>query len=246
MIGAYILITLGVAVWALIVPLGKHFSGLVMRSVTVFGGAFLLAVCILDLLPQVAGMHLCLESAGNHSLAMLPYFAILAGFLVQQVLERLSAHAEHGHIETENHHHETDRSPLAGLMIGLSLHALLEGMPLVSQSLSVDHGLMWGIFIHNIPVALILISLMVDRGIGFWRILVLLLLFGIMSPLGSMLNIYLVQPGRLLQHIILGLVVGVLLHVSSSILFDHKQHHASWLNIALCVLAFTLAFFTIH
>lgn len=241
MVGAYILITLGVALWALMVPLGRRIPEGTMRGITVFGGAFLLAVCCLDLLPEIAEMYGQCEG----SVGMMPFFAILGGFLIQQVLESLSDHVEHGHVEKDHTDGDT-RYPLLGLMLGLSLHALLEGMPLVSQDHVVDKGLMWGIFIHNIPVALILVSLMVDRGHGFWRVLLLLALFGVMSPLGSMLKIYVLQPGYVLQHIIIGLVVGVLLHVSSSILFDHKRNHFSWLNIGLTLLAFAAALITLH
>ena len=232
------MIIMGAAVWALVVPLGKRVPEGVMRAVTIFGGAFLLAVCCLDMLPEVAGMYGLLEAEGRHMQALSPFFAILAGFLIQQLLESLSSHAEHGHIETAG---SDTHTPMPGLMLGLSLHALLEGMPLVSQELVVDRGLLWGIVVHNRPVALILTGLMVERGYGFWRVLLLLLVFGAMSPLGSLFKTFVLQPGELLQHIIVGLVIGVLLHVSSSILFDHKRNHFSWLNVAIIAVAFCLA-----
>lgn len=233
------MITLGVAAWAFTVPFGRRMPDSLMRGVTVFGGAFLLAVCCLDLLPEVAEAYGCHEGERQRVLAMAPFVAILVGFLVQQLLESLSAHVEHGHIEDgDGHHHQ---ATLLGLVLGLSLHALLEGMPLVSQDFTVDRGLAWGIVIHNIPVALILVGLMVDRGYGFWRVLLLLTLFGAMSPLGSLLKIYVLRPNDFFQHILIGLVVGVLLHVGSSILFDHKRNHFSWLNVGLTTAAFLLA-----
>ena len=237
---AYILLTVGVAVWAALVPVGKRFSDSVLRSVTVFGGAFLLGVCFLGLLPEMSEMF-CFYHATKESMALLPYAAVLAGFLIQQLLGSLTAHAEHGHIESGKL-----KSPVVGLMIGLGLHAFLEGMPLVEPDGSVNSGLLYGILIHNIPVSLILVGLMTARGMGFWRVLAMLTLFGLMSPLGSLFNLMVVQPDEDTQRIIIGLVVGVLLHVSSSILFDHKQYKFSWLNIGLIVLAFTAAFFTIH
>ena len=42
----------------------------------------------------------------------------------------------------------------------------------------------------------------------------------------------------------MGVVVGILLHVSSSILFDHKDNRFTWLKVALIVIAFTAAYFT--
>ena len=231
MIGAYIAVVLGVAVWALMTLVGRKVPDGIMRGITVFGGAFLLGVCVLGLLPEA-----------TEGTSRLPFFCILAGFLIQQLLEALSAHAEHGHVE-DHHNHGV---PVLGLMLGLCLHAFLEGMPLVETSGAVNQGLVWGIVIHNIPVALILVALFTAHRMGFWRVLALLLLFGIMSPAGSLVNLFLVQPDEEQQRMIIGLVIGVLLHVSSSILFDHKQHGFSWLNLGLCVVAFAAAFLTVH
>ena len=86
---------------------------------------------------------------------------------------------------------------------------------------------------------------MLELGYGFWRVLGLLLLFGAMSPLGSLFNIYVLQPDEGVQHIIQGLVVGVLLHVSSSILFDHKRNNFTWLNIGLTLMAFAVVFLVV-
>lgn len=230
MIGAYIAVVLGVAVWSLMTLVGRKIPDGVMRGITVFGGAFLLGVCALGLLPEA-----------TEGTSRLPFFCILAGFLIQQLLEGLSAHAEHGHVEG----HDLG-VPVLGLMLGLCLHAFLEGMPLVEMNGSVNHGLLYGILIHNIPVALILVSLLTARRMGFWQVLALLTLFGLMSPLGSMFNLYVVQPDEDYQRMIIGLVIGVLLHVSSSILFDHRQHGFSWLNLGLCVIAFAAAFLTVH
>lgn len=231
MIGAYIAVVLGVAVWSLMTLVGRKVPDGIMRGITVFGGAFLLGICVLGLLPEA-----------TEGTSRLPFFCILAGFLIQQLLEALSAHAEHGHVE-DHHNHGV---PVLGLMLGLCLHAFLEGMPLVENSGAVNQGLVWGIVIHNIPVALILVALFTAHRMGFWRVLALLLLFGIMSPAGSLVNLFLVQPDEEQQRMIIGLVIGVLLHVSSSILFDHKQHGFSWLNLGLCVVAFAAAFLTVH
>lgn len=233
MIGAYILIILGVAVWAAAIPLGRRIPDGVVRGITVFGGAFLLGVCFMHLVPEMA-------EDGQR----LPFYAVLLGFLIQQLLDGLTAHAEHGHLEDERL--TVKGESMLGLMVGLSLHALLEGMPLVGVDGQVDRSLLYGIVIHNIPVALIMVGMMMSHGYSFGRVLCLLVLFGAMSPLGSLFNIYVLQPDEGVQHIVQGLVVGVLLHVSSSILFDHKHNSFTWLNTGLTLTAFLLVFFTIH
>lgn len=240
MIGAYIAIVLGVAVWSLMTLVGRKIPDSVMRGITVFGGAFLLGVCMLGLLPEATDMY-CLYRGTKEELSLLPFICILVGFLIQQLLESLSAHAEHGHVEGHDH-----GVPVLGLMLGLCLHAFLEGMPLVETDGTVNQGLVWGIVIHNIPVALIMVALLTAHRMGFWKVLTLLVLFGAMSPLGSLFSLYLVQPNEDQQYLIISLVIGVLLHVSSSILFDHKRHGFSWLNIALTVTAFATAYLIIH
>ena len=228
MIGAYIAIIVGVVVWGGLLPVGRRFTEETMRSITVFGGAFLLGVCCLELLPEVAETF----SSHRERMGYLPFVAILMGFLVQQVLDGLSAHAEHGHTE--------EGFTLGGLMLGLCLHAFLEGMPLVWES-QVNQGLLWGIVVHNIPVAILMVGLMASRGYRIGQVLALLALFGIMSPLGSLCCRFVIQPDTAWQGVVTGLVVGVLLHVSSSILFDHKRNRFSWLSVVLSVAAFVAA-----
>ena len=195
MIGAYLAIILGVAVWAVLVPVGKTFPPRMMRAVTIFGGAYLLAVCFINLLP-----HVFLQGFTSPTLGLKFAAAIPAGFLIQMLLEQLSSHVEHGHAES---HYS-----MWGLIIGLSLHAFFEGMPLIDVDGDMHQGLFYGILLHNIPMSLIFVGLMTARGYGFWRVLSMLLLFGIMTPLGSLCNLHLLPANPELQTFIMGIVVG--------------------------------------
>jgi len=81
-----------------------------------FSGAYLLGITVLHLLPGAF-------AETNAS----PGYWILAGFLVQLLLEQFSRGVEHGHV----HVHERGHTAMAiQVMIGLSLHAFLEGLPL--------------------------------------------------------------------------------------------------------------------
>ena len=217
--------------WAALVPVGKTFPPRLMRAVTIFGGAYLLAVCFINLLP-----HVFLQGFTSPTLGIKYASAILVGFLIQMLLEQLSSHVEHGHAESNY--------SMWGLILGLSLHAFFEGMPLIDTDGDLHQGLLYGILLHNIPMSLIFVGLMSARGYGFWRVLGMLTLFGIMTPLGSLCNLYLLPSNAELQTFIMGIVVGILLHVSSSILFDHKDNRFTWLKVALIVIAFTAAYFT--
>ena len=259
---AYILIVVGIVVWAALIPGGKHVSPKITSCITIFGGAFLFASCFINLVPHIflgddpyrfvtPGIHFKIAAS------------VMIGFLIQLLLEQLTRGAEHGHnhcpcceeeAEAHEHHHphhahqghchNNSVHPVTGLIIGLSIHAFLEGMPLVDLDGDIHQGLLYGIVLHNIPIALVLVGLFLNNRYGFWRSFSLLLLFAVMTPLGSLLNLYLLPPNETLQSIIMGIVVGILLHVSVNILFDHDHNNFTVAKLLLIILAFVAAYFT--
>ncbi|MBR0072433.1 MAG: ZIP family metal transporter [Bacteroidales bacterium] len=239
----YIIIVAGILLCGLPL-LAKHsLPAKVVDLVSTFGAAFLFAVCFLHLVPHV------FEPAGDKPLSFLrPGVWVLAGFLIQLLLETLTRGVEHGHnhaqccAESEAHHHHHTH-PIVGLMIGLSLHSFMEGMPLVSPSGQVQTGLLTGIVLHNIPITLMLATLFANNGYSVGKSYLLLLIFSLMTPLGSLVNHFMIAPAGNLEQPVTGVVVGILLHVSISILFNHDVGKKSKLKFLLIVLAFALAYF---
>lgn len=233
-----------------------------MDSITVFGGAFLLGSCFINLVP-----HMYANGFSAPCCGLKIGLSVLVGFVIQLLLEFLTNGIEHGHnhchcceeeAEEEAHHdghshhehhhheghcHENSIHPVSGLMIGLSIHAFLEGMPLVDSDGTIHQSLLYGIVLHNIPLSLVLISLFINNKFSFVKSLILLFVFAIMTPLGSMCNMLFVTDNDTIQALIMGVVVGILLHVSVSILFDHESKH-KWLKLLLIILAFAAAYFT--
>ncbi|MBP5536338.1 MAG: ZIP family metal transporter [Bacteroidales bacterium] len=262
---SYILIIAGVVVWAALLPGRKHVPEKVMQYVTVFGGAFLFASCFINLVP-----HMFLGEGEARFVTPECHFkiaaAVMIGFLIQLFLEHLTKGVEHGHNHCaccneqaeelqehqhhEHHHHDGSCHregvhPVTGLMIGLCIHAFLEGMPLVDGADGDIHqGLLYGIVLHNIPIALVMVSLFMVNGYSFMKSLTLLALFAVMTPLGSLCNLYLLPQEEVLQSLVMGVVVGILLHVSVSILFDHDHNRFSYAKLALILVAFVAAYFT--
>ena len=259
---AYALIIVGIIVWSALIPGRRKVSSRTMNYITIFGGAFLFASCFINLVPHMflgdepyrfvtPGLHFKIAAA------------VMFGFLIQLLLEQLTKGAEHGHNhcpcceeekEAEEHHHEHHQHdghchnasihPVTGLLIGLSIHAFLEGMPMVDLDGDIHQGLLYGIVLHNIPIALVLVGLFMHNGYGFWRSLALLAIFAVMTPLGSLCNLYFMPQNEILQSLLMGVVVGILLHVSVSILFDHDHNNFSWGKLALILVAFVAAYFT--
>ncbi|MBQ9474177.1 MAG: ZIP family metal transporter [Bacteroidales bacterium] len=262
---SYLLIIVGVVAWAALLPGRKRVPAQAMQYINIFGGAFLFASCFINLVPHMflgEGEWRFVTPGWHFKIAA----SVMVGFLIQLLLEHLTRGVEHGHnhcdccVEEaaaehehshEHHHHDgachhqSGHHPIVGLMIGLCIHAFLEGMPLVDGGDGDIHqGLLYGIVLHNIPIALIMVSLFIANGYGTLRSLLLLLLFGIMTPLGSLCNLYLMPQDEVLQSLVMGAVVGILLHVSVSILFDHDHNRFSYIKLLLIIIAFTAAYFT--
>jgi zinc transporter ZupT len=227
----------------MLIPSRRHVSPRLMNYINIFGGAFLFASCFINLVP-----HMFLGEDPYRFVTPNLHFkiaaAVMVGFLIQLLLEQLTHGAEHGHghlpDETLN---ATGHPAIFALLIGLCIHAFLEGMPMVDLDGDIHQGLLYGIVLHNIPIALVLVGLFISHGYGFWRSFCLLLLFAVMTPLGSLCNLYLIPENEMLQSLIMGVVVGILLHVSVNILFDH--HNAfSWGKLLLILAAFVAAYFT--
>lgn len=184
-----------------------------------FSGAYLFSITVLHLLPEVYSTH---DSYVG--------LFILLGFGFQIFLEQFSEGIEHGHIHVHSHHHVV--FPW-GIMLSLSLHAFLEGMPLVkinpSTHVHTEHTLLYGIALHHIPAAFALTSVLYQNRVKKSMVLALLIVFAAMTPLGSIFSNFLQSNsigsiGNYFQYI-MGIVIGIFLHISTTILFESNVDH---------------------
>ena len=240
---SYALIFIGVMAWSVLLS-GRHRIGKkFIDATTTFGGAFLFASCFINLVP-----HMYLEGYTTPNLGIKVGAAALVGFMIQLLLEQMTHGVEHGHnhnVCCEDHeHHPEHIHPMTGLMLGLYIHSFLEGMPMVDGEGDIHQGLLWGIILHNIPITLVLITLMMNNRFKLGKSLLLLAVFAVMTPLGSVLGLSVMSSNETLSCLMMGVVVGILLHVSVSILFDHDHNKFSWIKFGLILLAFIAAYFT--
>ena len=198
----YLLPIFAVFIGSLLIYLWRPKDLRSIKLLLAFSGAFLLGTTITSLIPSVF-------TNGNEDIS----YWILAGIIIQIMLEQLSKGAEHGHIHTSE-----KRIPLT-LITGLYLHALIEGFPIHRHN-----DLLWAIIIHKLPIAMLLTLAIWQTKFKFSKKVIILIGFAIMTPLGSYLNFYtpILQPYSL--HIT-ALVVGVLLHISTTILFESSENH---------------------
>jgi zinc transporter ZupT len=188
----------------------------ILKLLLAFSGAFLIGISFLKLIPEVFS-----------SSAKYVGLFVMLGFLIQLVLELFTEGAEHGH----NHNHSDGEkvSPFL-LLIGLCIHSFLEGMPIVGAfTTGIQHTLVIGIVIHNIPISLTLMSLFLHYGLSKRRALFFLLVFSLMTPMGSLLSniIHLLSSTSLGVYFnyVMAIVIGIFLHVSTSILFETEENH---------------------
>ena len=203
-----------------------------LKLLLAFSGAFLLALTVTHLLPVLFTSNV-LASNASHLHNNTAIF-IMVGIVFQIVLEYFSQGAEHGHVHGHHHMHQI---PWA-LFISLCLHALLEGMP-VSQ----NPHLAWGISVHHFPIAMILTTFFTQSHLKKTFIGIFMLVFALMTPLGT----FIAMDSTVLlpyQKEITAFVIGILFHISSTIIFESSEGHKFNLaKLTAILLGIILAYF---
>lgn len=193
-----------------------------IKLLLAFSGAFLLSSVAHEFLPEIF-------ESGDHHVSMF----LIGGVFIQIILEFFSKGAEHGHL----HIHKEARNFPYLLFASLCLHSLLEGMPLQS-----DTGMVYGIAIHKIPIAFIFASFLINSKTGIWRAVLIILVFAVMSPLGSILAGELDFFSSYMTPI-KAIVAGIVLHVSTTLILESSEAHKFNLaKIVVMILGAVLAF----
>lgn len=217
-----VLLILSVVIGALV---GAKFGRqkVLAKNLLIFAAGFLIAICLNEVFPSV-------YSSGIHGIGIF----VIAGVLLQLVLESLTKGFEHGHI----HHGDSQGILPLSLMIGLVVHAFIEGIPLAENPREISPYLL-GILFHNLPSSFVLGAFLFgSKKIKFGGMLTVAL-FAIASPLGMWLGRFFDAS---LQPYFLAVVGGIFLHIASVIIFEsNKNHNIDWQKILLVVSGIALA-----
>lgn len=170
-----------------------------------YSGALLLSVTIFEFIPSVYQDY-------TSTIGLL----IMGGVLLQVFLEFLSKGAEHGHL-----HHDKDTGDFPYLLfISLCIHSFMEGFPISGNT-----HLLLGVVIHKIPVAIIISTFLLHSKMGKRKMATFLILFALMTPLGSIFSkARFITPQA--ETYINAVVIGIFLHVSTTILFESSKNHS--------------------
>jgi zinc transporter ZupT len=175
------------------------------RLLLPFSGAFLLALTLFDLLPEVYE-HLDAKRTG---------LFIMGGILMQIILEFFSKGAEHGHVHIHVHN---NAFPWA-LFLSLCIHSVMEGF-----SIHQHNDMVYGILVHKIPIAMVLTTFLLHSKYSRLQIVLFLATFAAMTPIGTFLsnNVAFVSD---YVTIINAFVIGIFFHISTIILFESSEDH---------------------
>jgi zinc transporter ZupT len=170
-----------------------------------FSGAFLLALTLFELLPEVYE-HLDAKRSGVF---------IMLGILLQIVLELFSKGAEHGHVHI---HKDATAFPWL-LFLSLCFHSFLEGFPIH------DHNdMLYGVLIHKIPIATLISIYLIQSAYSTFQSGLFLFIFAVMTPLGTLVsNATTLSPST--AHCVNAVVIGIFFHISTTILFESGEGH---------------------
>lgn len=201
----YIFPVLAVVLGILIASLSKYKKTWNTKLLLSFSGAFLLALTLFELLPEVY----------NHLDTKLTGLYIMCGIVLQIVLELFSKGAEHGHV----HIHKNETHFPWALFISLCIHSFLEGFPIHEHN-----DMIYGVLIHKIPIATLITMFLFQSKYSKLQIGLFLLVFAIMTPLGTFIsNTW--EAIIHYAHIINAIVIGIFFHISTTILFESGDGH---------------------
>ena len=192
-----------------------------------FSGAFLFAVTVFLWIPELALIE---------PVSSIPWgLWIVLGYFLQFALDSRSKGLEHGHI------HSQDPNPWPAYL-GLIIHSVVEGIPLFRLHEGEMISFAISLAVHNVPIAALLTFWLLQCNISRKKVIFALIGLSLAAPFGALASTLLLPSNILgMEGFIGGLVVGIFLHVSSTILFelqkDHKMPNKLWAIVILGLLA---------
>ena len=202
-----------------------------------FSGAFLLAITVFHLLPEVY----------HHGGDKIGFF-IMLGVFIQIVLEFISKGIEHAHEPSSHRGH--NHAFTIPMFVSISIHAFLEGAPVADHIThqhiinEISNPILLGIFIHKVPIASIIYVAFRENGYSKTLSFILITVFGLMSPAGTYLASHvpsIIQYSAQINAV----VIGIFLHISTTILFESSSGHKfNSAKLIVITLATALVYFS--
>jgi len=201
-----------------------------VRVLNAFTGAYLLTLVMMHLLPDLYEVE-----PGTQLHPLLIGGFILFGFTLQIAMDYISKGIEHGHA------HEIKGTMAYGVLGGLCIHAFVEALALgqagdqqTVRAQAQHHFLLISVVVHNYPISIALLGMLLQSGMRKSSALFCLGTFAVMAPVGMFLSS---QTGlAVYSRYLMAMVIGIFMHISTTILFESEDHHRFPLGKLLAVL----------
>lgn len=207
-----------------------------VKWITTFSGAYLLGVTFIHIIPEIFSGHGHASHQHDSGDSGAIGFWIFLGFFIQLLLDYFSKGIEHGHV-----HKKIGWT----VVIALSIHSFIEAVPIFTDMNHQHNQLMLGVLLHKVPVAIVLANILKQDPVSKSKAFLLISLFVLSAPLGIVAgaNFTVLQE---YHKEILAVVVGLLLHISTTILFESTTDHHIKIQKLIAILAgFGLSFLLI-
>ena len=183
-------------------------------------GVYLLSITALYLLPELFKYNI-IENIG---------FYILLGFFVQLILEYFSKGIKHKRLQQKN-------TLSKSVLISLYIYAVIEGLTLgCGLEKQTYNMLMYGIILHKVPITVIMMVFLIQSNIKKKYIYLSLFMFAIMTPLGIYLANFFKTSYTSFQDQIIAIIIGMLLYLSTKIIFESSNNTKSNLEKVLAII----------
>jgi zinc transporter ZupT len=202
--------------------------------VLAFSGAYLFSITILHILPELFITTTNISQTG---------IFVLFGFFLQQILEFFTAGAEHGHVHFAKHEHKHKGGMVVSLLVGLSVHSILEGSLLAHSESNLVYtsnlAIAIGIGMHKLPAAFAMMTILVCHYHSKTKPILFLILFALASPLGLIVSQYAIEIQFFSvekTNMLFAIVGGGFLYISTTIVFESSKNHQVKLNKLIMLL----------
>lgn len=199
-----------------------------MKYLLAFSGAFLLSITLLHLVPETLAHD-------SHRGGIF----ILAGFFLQQLIQRFTHGVEHGHAHVGGDHHH--HVPVIPVFAGLAVHAFSEGLPLGGHynDTATLPSLFIAIGLHKLPEAMLITSLVLSGTGSRSKAWLSLCLFALITPVAGILTATLGARYQVVATFVawcIPLIAGAFIHIATTIFFEsgtrsHDMNWRKWLSI---------------
>lgn len=230
------------------------------RMFSTFSAALVASLIFVHILPDIYGSEVGAKWLG---------LAVLLGLVIQLVLEKITHGIEHGHHHTHAKSHKSiligvmlglgAHALIEGMPISIDddhqteeteEHAHIhndhhdhEHVDYSSGKTKVSSKFISAILMHKVPVTLMLSLFLLSIGVKPVNYFLLLLIFAVMTPLGMFTGEFLMKIPAINSYkfYLLAVSTGMLLHIITSILFEHGHSKKETnLHILLIVLGVSI------